>query len=220
MTARVGFNCLVSVDFPKIYKYGCPTLATFLFLWLGWDYTPLVMPSRLKRFQQAKDIHFLTFSCHDRLPYLATPAARDLFERTLEQIRRRYVFHVFGYVIMPEHVHLMVSEPGRGMLDRAIQSLKTSISKQSAQHPFWLARYYDFNVHSEEKRVEKLRYMHRNPVMRGLVARPEDWKWSSFRHYLTGEVGTIEIESFWVAGKRAGLMLPEHDGFLTSTNPP
>jgi putative transposase len=100
------------------------------------------MPSKLVRFQQAGDIHFLTFSCNDRLPYLATAAVRDLFERTLEQMRRRYVFHVFGYVIMPEQVHMMVSEPRRGMLDRAIQALKTSVSKQSDQCPFWLARYY------------------------------------------------------------------------------
>ena len=48
------------------------------------------------------------------------------------------------------------------------------------------ARYYDFNVWTEGKRIEKLCYMHRNPVARGLVARPKDWPWSSFRHYLTG----------------------------------
>jgi putative transposase len=178
------------------------------------------MPSRLKRFQQTKDIHFLTFSCHGRLPYFATPAVCELFEHSLEQIRRRYVFHVFGYVIMPEHVHLLVSEPSRGFLDRAIQALKTSVSKQSDQRPFWLARYYDFNVHSEEKRVEKLKYLHRNPFKRGLVARPEDWKWSSFRHYLTGEIGIVEIESFWTAGSREGLRLPGKDGFLASANPP
>jgi putative transposase len=123
-------------------------------------------------------------------------------------MRKRYVFHVFGYVVMPEHVHLLVSEPGRRMLDRAIQALKTSVSKQSDQRPFWLARYYDFNVHSEEKRVEKLRYMHCNPVTRGLACRPEEWKWSSFRHYLTGEPGIVEIESSWTAGRRLGLKMP------------
>jgi putative transposase len=57
-------------------------------------------------------------------------------------------------------------------------------------------------VHSEEKRVEKLRYMHRNPVVRGLVARPEDWPWSSFRHYASGIEGTVEIESEWTAAAR------------------
>lgn len=124
-------------------------------------------------------------------------------------VRRRYVLHVFGYVIMPEHVHLLLSEPRRETLACAIQSLKTSVSKQRGEHPFWLARYYDFNVHSEEKRIEKLRYMHRNPVKRGLVARCEDWQWSSFRHYLSGEKGVVQIESHWTAGERLGLRLPE-----------
>jgi putative transposase len=166
------------------------------------------MPSRLKRFQQAEDLHFLTFSCHDRLPYLVTAPVCELFEHALETMRRRYVFCVFGYIVMPEHVHLLVSEPRRGLLDRAIQALKTSVAKQSEQRPFWLARYYDFNVHSEAKRTEKLRYIHRNPVARGLVSRPETWKWSSFRHYLTGEPGIVEIESPWTAGKRLGLKIP------------
>jgi putative transposase len=64
-------------------------------------------------------------------------------------------------------------------------------------------------VHNEEKRVEKLRYMHRNPVKRGLVEKPEDWPWSSFRHYLTGEIRSVEIESQWTAFRR-GNQLPEH----------
>ncbi len=166
------------------------------------------MPERLQRFQSAGDFHFLTFSCQDRLPYLANAAACDLLEQSLEVMRRRYVFFVFGYVVMPEHVHLLVSEPRRGMLDRAIQALKTSVAKQSGRRPFWLVRYYDFNVHSEAKRIEKLLYIHRNPVTRGLVGRPEEWKWSSFRHYLTGETGTVEIESPWTAGKRQGLKMP------------
>src|SRR2546425_8129569 len=71
-----------------------------------------------------------------------------------------------------------------------------------AADSFWQARYYDFNLWSERKFVEKLRYIHRNPVARGLVARPEDWAWSSFRHYMTGDPGPIEIESEWTARKR------------------
>ncbi len=110
---------------------------------------------------------------------------------------------------MPEHVHLLVSEPKRGTLAFAMQALKTSVSKQSRQKPFWQVRYYDFNVFTSAKRTEKLRYMHRNPVTRGLTTRPEEWKWSSFRHYLTGESGVVEFESTWTAGKRAGLKLPE-----------
>jgi hypothetical protein len=67
---------------------------------------------------------------------------------------------------------------------------------------FLSPRYSDFNVWSADKRVDKLRYMHRNPVKRGLVERPEDWVWSSFRHYASRVEGAIEIESQWTARKR------------------
>ena len=70
-----------------------------------------------------------------------------------------------------------------------------------------MERYYDFNVWSHRKFIEKLRYIHRNPVERGLVAGPEQWAWSSFRHYLTGDRGPVEIESHWTARirERAGI---------------
>ena len=68
--------------------------------------------------------------------------------------------------------------------------------------PFWQPRYYDFNVWTDDKRIEKLRYIHRNPVKRGLVERPEHWAWSSFRHYATAVEGVVEIESQWTARKR------------------
>ena len=110
---------------------------------------------------------------------------------------------------MPEHVHLLISEPERAKLSLALQMLKQIVSRKLrnkvAGSPFWQARYYDFNVWSEGKRVEKLRYMHRNPVKRGLVANPEDWAWSSYRHYLTGEEVGVEIESHWTARRRERL---------------
>ena len=166
------------------------------------------MTKGLVRYHQAGCFHFLTFSCYRRLPYLGTAEARSLFERSLEVMRKRYDFVVCGYIVMPEHVHLLLSEPKLVSLSKAMQALKLSVSVQSRERPFWLARYYDFNVHNEEKRIEKLRYMHRNPVKRGLVKRPEDWAWSSFRHYAIGEVGTVEIESQWTAFKR-GNEFPE-----------
>jgi putative transposase len=106
---------------------------------------------------------------------------------------------------MPDHVHLLVGEPERDTLAQAMQSLKQGVARRlalRAADSFWQARYYDFNVWSEKKFVEKLRYIHRNPVKRGLVACPEDWRWSSFRHDAMGEAGVVEIESQWTARKR------------------
>jgi putative transposase len=163
------------------------------------------MPWGLQRIQQAKCLHFITFSCHHRDPLLSDPHSRDVFEEMLERVRRWYGFFVSGYVIMPEHVHLLISEPERSTLARALQMLKQNTAHllhPPEGSPFWLPRYYDFNVWSEDKRVEKLRYMHRNPVRRGLVERPEDWSWSSFRHYASGVEGGVEIESQWTARKR------------------
>jgi hypothetical protein len=67
---------------------------------------------------------------------------------------------------------------------------------------FWQKRYYDFNIRDHAQFVEKLRYMHRNPVTAGLCDRPEGWQWSSFRHYASGVVGRVEIESEWTARRR------------------
>ncbi|HUD54026.1 MAG TPA: transposase [Terracidiphilus sp.] len=160
------------------------------------------MPSGLRRYQQAGDLHFITYSCYRRQPKLGTVAPRAAFERSLEQTRRSYGFCVLGYVVMPEHVHLLVSEPGLARLATAPQALKQSVSRTLAlrrAEPFWEQRYYDFNVRSHQKHIEKLRYIHSNPVRRGLAAKPEDWLWSSFRHYATGIEGVVEIESEWTA---------------------
>jgi putative transposase len=132
---------------------------------------------------------------------------------------------------MPEHVHLLVSEPERGLLADALKSLKQGVSRHLVSeagapsgassgapfkpgfglsgafpHHFWQKRYYDFNVRNYRQFVEKLRYIHRNPgwkpVKRGLCDRPEDWDWSSFRQYATGREGRVEIECEWTARRR------------------
>jgi putative transposase len=166
------------------------------------------MKGRRIRYQQTGDFHSLTFRCYRRRPYFSTVAAMELFEDALERVRQRCFLAVAGYVVMPEHIHLLISEPKSALLSRAIQALKLSVKMRSRERLFWQAHSYDFNVSSHDKFVEKLRYIHRNPVRRGLVAKPEDWKWSSFRHYQTGMRGTVEIESEWTAGQR-GWQLPE-----------
>jgi putative transposase len=169
------------------------------------------MPSQLVRYQKCGVFHFITFSCYQRQPKLGTARERTVFEQELERVRQRYRFVVAGYVVMPEHVHLLLSEPCRSSLAVVVQVLKQCTShrlKSGGAEAFWQRRYYDFNVWSEIKRIEKLRYIHRNPVARGLVEKPEDWAWSSFRHHATGLPGNIEIESQWTAARRAH-QLPE-----------
>ena len=65
----------------------------------------------MKRFQKAEALRFITFSCFHRLPLLATPAAREAVEAVLEQTRARHQARLYAYVLMPEHVHLLVNEP-------------------------------------------------------------------------------------------------------------
>src|SRR5437899_8317650 len=124
------------------------------------------MPWGLKRFQQARCLHFVTFSCYHRAPLLAIPEARCIFEQTLERARKWYGLYVTGYVVMPEHVHLLVSEPERSGLAVAIQMLKQNVARKSGAGRFWQVRYYDFPVWNPKKRIEKLKYMHRNPLKR------------------------------------------------------
>ncbi|MGI4826636.1 MAG: REP-associated tyrosine transposase [Janthinobacterium lividum] len=160
------------------------------------------MTQGLVRYQRTGDLHFVTMSCYHQRPYFGTPEVRDLFERALETMRVRYDFSVSGYVVMPEHVHLLVSEPREALLSKALQALKLSVAVKRDERPFWQARYYDFNVFSAEKRIEKLNYMHENPVVAGLVGFAGSWRWSSARHYVTGECGVVEIESGWTAARR------------------
>ena len=171
------------------------------------------MPWGLRRYQQTQQLHFITFSCYRRLPYLQRAEAKRLLEIALEETRARYGSLVFGYVVMPEHVHFLVSEPERELLSTAIRAIKQSVARRliGEREHFWQARYYDFNVWSASKISEKLRYMHRNPVKQGLVEKPEDWPWSSFRHYLTGEPCVVEIESEWTWKKRLAMGIVSAD---------
>ena len=162
------------------------------------------MPWGLKRYQNTGQAHFITFSCYHRRPLLATDAPRRLFENALERVRRNFRLRIYAYVVMPEHIHLLVSEPERDTLANAIKSLKQGVSRRligDASH-FWQKRYYDFNVRNHEQFIEKLHYIHSNPVKRGLCERPEDWPWSSFLHHAVGHEGQVEIESEWTARKR------------------
>jgi len=162
------------------------------------------VPRGLYRCHHSHTAHFITFTCYHRYPHLADPGVRDLFVQALERTRALYRMKVYGFVVMPEHVHLLISEPARGTVANAIQSLKIASAKRGKralatrdpQWQFWQKRYYDRNESEQREFIEKLKYIHRNPVKRKLVERQEDWKWSSYRHYYCGENCGVEIESW------------------------
>jgi putative transposase len=162
------------------------------------------MPIGLERRQKTGQLHFITFSCYRRLPYLEKSEPKDILERVIEKTRRSHNLSLYAYVIMPEHVPLLLSEPGNHNLASSLRVLKGQSSKllKGGRDHLWQPRYYDFNVFTTSKFVEKVRYIHRNPVTRGLVTQPEDYRWSSFNQYATGEPGPIEIESEWTHRRR------------------
>ena len=165
------------------------------------------MPKGLKRYYGAGYLHFITSSCYQRRPILNPSTRRTLFLQVLEEVRSRYDFVVVGYVVMPEHFHLLMSEPQKGTPSTVMQVLKQRFAWQLHQDQVrrslsdegldeghvWQGRFYDFVVWSTDKRVEKLNYMHQNPVKRGLVLEPEEWAWSSSRHYTYGERGVVLV---------------------------
>ena len=157
----------------------------------GCGFSPCTRNPLERRYGQG-DLHFITFSCAGRRPLLGTPEARNSFVRILSEVRHRYEFRLIGYVVMPEHVHLLTSEPRKGNPSRAMQVLKQRVSvvllergeeECAAERHFWQRRFYDFNVYSGGKLTEKLAYMHLNPIKRNLVSHLRDWPWSSWSHY-------------------------------------
>lgn len=161
------------------------------------------MPWGLKRYYGTGSLHFITWSCYRRQALLNCAARRDLFLAVLETMRERYRFAVIGYVVMPEHVHLLVSEPRIANPSIVVQAVKLGFTRRvlggtASETPrhVWQSRFYDFNLWSQRKEIEKLKYMHRNPVVRGLVEEPDQWRWSSYRCYAYGETGMVRINDW------------------------
>ncbi|MGC1461265.1 MAG: transposase [Terracidiphilus sp.] len=150
----------------------------------------------------------MTFSCFHRLPLIKAPGARNTFEALLEQTRARHEARIYAYVLMPEHVHLLINEPPLILLAQFLKAVKQMTSRKLKGHreKFWQERYFDGSVRGEAARSEVIRYIHRNPVKRGLVASPGDYRWSSFNHCATGVRGVVEIESEWTAAVRGPLI--------------
>ncbi|MBS0195562.1 MAG: transposase [Planctomycetes bacterium] len=169
---------------------------------------------RMKRWEFPGGVRFITFSCQRRLPLLRNPAISAVFVEAMCHAREAHGFELFAWVIMPEHVHIL-ARPRRGeTMDRALRSIKVSVAKRVVSRwkelnaailaritvPDGTARVwlsgggFDRNVRIDTEFCKEVLYIHRNPVARGLVQRPEDWKWSSARWWLGALEGEVRCD--------------------------
>jgi putative transposase len=162
---------------------------------------------------------FVTFDCHHQLPLLASDETALIFLRELQVAKTKYALKLFAFVIMPEHVHLVVHPQKKIELGRVIGELKSLSGRRISDHlrsvnsplleslevlrnrtsklAIWLRRCYDHNCRTQETVLEKINYVHNNPVKAGLVDDPEEWPWSSYRWYQGKENKVIEIDTLF-----------------------
>ena len=150
--------------------------------------------TRLRHYDDLGTARFVTFSSYRRLPTLDNRRVRDILVEELDRARKKHRFLLLGYVIMPDHVHLVLfpaEEMKLGLVMREIKSrsarryfAESDIGTPGARRVFWQRRCYDHNCRSPETVKENLRYCHKNPVNRGLVTDPAEWEWSSYNWYL------------------------------------
>jgi putative transposase len=158
----------------------------------------------LKRWDDPRHVRYITCSCYRRLPLFGNGRIKDAFVDQFSQVFAQSRGELFAWVIMPEHFHLLI-RPRRPdeTITRLLAALKRPFSRRvlnrwrkldarilqrivdsHGREHFWQrGGGYDRNIFSEEELLEKITYIHNNPVRRGLVDRPTDWRWSSAAWY-------------------------------------
>ena len=155
----------------------------------------------LRRWEGTRDVRFLTFSCYGRLPLLSNDGIKQLFVERLTLAKRRHSFRLLAWVLMPEHVHLLIlpdatvapilREIKRSVAEVVLRRWKelhapvlNHVTDKRGRRHFWQAGGgYDRNVRSDAEVDRDINYIHDNPCRRGLVRRPRDYAWSSARWY-------------------------------------
>ncbi|QKK08390.1 MAG: transposase [Planctomycetota bacterium] len=172
-----------------------------------------------KRHERPNQARYLTCSCHDRLPLFSNDAIKDHFSDHLREAREEFGFRLVAWVVMPEHIHLLlVPRLPEYPVSQVLRELKKRFARRVIRRwreldapvlsrlqdgtgatRFWLpGGGYDRNVVGGHELPEKIGYIHENPVRRGLVRTPEEWKWSSAGAYSGGLSPIVPID-------RAGL---------------
>jgi putative transposase len=173
---------------------------------------------KVKHYDLDSEAHFLTFSCYHRLPLLGKDRTRRWLIEALADARTKHNFHLWGWVIMPEHVHLLIwsrvagtrtkdilADIKRPVGQKAIawleehrpeflERLTVRNRKRTYRHFWQVGPGQDHNVYTPEVAHRILEYIHFNPVRRGLVLRPEDWLWSSARDWAGRDDVLIRVD--------------------------
>ncbi len=167
-------------------------------------------------FDKTGTARFVTFSCYHNYNLFKADAVKIIFLRHLEELRTKYMFKLYGYVIMPNHVHLVLIPLDGIPLSKIIGELKSLSGREIISHwqkiglkvfdklkvmrngkqknVFWQRSFYDYNCRTKEITIVKINYCHKNPVVKGLVEKPQDWIWSSFRSHHGWDNVIIKID--------------------------
>ncbi len=176
---------------------------------------------RCKRYNIPGHAHELTFSCYHNQPFLKSPVACKSLAQTIESNRTRHSFKLWAYVFMPDHVHLLIyPTEDNYSISKILQAIKLSVSKKminylknqktealkylqtgrkDKKYTFWQdGGGYDRNIFQKDICRDVIKYIHANPVKRGLVDKPSQWYFSSYNDWeglATGPV-RLDMESF------------------------
>jgi len=164
---------------------------------------------KLRHYDNLGTSRFITFGCYHHNQLLNDNNIKRIFVEQLDSIRTKYNIKIYGYVLMPEHVHLVLHPPNDIKLGQIIGYLKGLSAKAALTYyrnnntkiidklqtwqgtkqrtAFWQKRCYDHNCRTSQTTLEKVEYCHKNPVVRGLVKSREEWIWSSYNWYMGAE---------------------------------
>lgn len=174
--------------------------------------------SRLIHFDHQGTVRFITFSCVHRWKLLIDPAIISIIFEEIDSARNKHNFAIYGYVIMPNHVHLVMYPRSPIDIARVIGEIKSRSARRifdywrnrenplvdrlksddrgRNRHVLWLPKCYDHNCRTIETVTEKVHYCHNNPVKAGLATSPREWKWSSFHWYHGDKSGLLAMDDF------------------------
>ena len=185
-------------------------------------YGKVIMRKSLQRYNTPGEGHFLTFSCFHRHPFLKNERSLVWLGESVSGACRRHEIALWGYVFMPEHVHLLVKPPNTEYdISTFLYSVKQSVTRKALSYRavsmkpdavwdtfldiqpsgnvhfrFWQrGGGYDRNIWSQDEVIEKLQYMHNNPVKRGLCSAPEEWRWSNAALYTGTGCSPVPVEA-------------------------